>query len=461
MRKGGSVMGYKLKYLSVPLPEDVLKLKYFGDIDRLNRVIDLKVKKDIPEALRQRLLLEKEIMALWARSYPHSQEKALEKLRAAFGDFSQEELEELRDDDAVEWTYINGEVRYKNNFLYNLIKTRPVFAERVVNPPVPDTDAEKTAMLDDTVKKMKEKGRLAARFHIRAELKVKPLPGREEDAVTVNLPIPMEYAQVRSFRLLSMSHPDSAVIAPPDFPQRTVRMTGMAKETFFVEYTYETHMRYVNPDPARALPQQPTFYTEEYAPHILFTPYLRALCREIVGNETNPLVKARKIYDFITKKMMYSFMRAYMTVPNVPEYGAACMKGDCGVQALLFITLCRIAGVPARWQSGLYVAPGDEGMHDWAQFYVAPYGWLFADLSFGNSAWHHGSEERWNFYFGNLDPYRMPANAEYQHDFFIPSRFLRYDPYDNQDGEAEYEDMRVPIADIDTDQKVLKMEWVE
>ena len=38
---------------------------------------------------------------------------------------------------------------------------------------------------------------------------------------------------------------------------------------------------------------------------------------------------------------------------------------------------------------------------------------------------------------------------------------MRYDPYDNQDGEAEYEDMRVPIADIDTEQKVLKMEWVE
>ena len=40
--------------------------------------------------------------------------------------------------------------------------------------------------------------------------------------------------------------------------------------------------------------------------------------------------------------------------------------------ALTFITLCRIAGIPARWESGFAVAPGDAGCHDWARFYVAP-----------------------------------------------------------------------------------------
>ena len=276
----------------------------------------------------------------------------------------------------------------------------------------------------------------------------------------MHLPIPIEDAQVKAFRLLAVSRPD-AEIAPPDYPQRTVRMTGPAEQPFFVEYTFENHVRYVKPDPALALSQQPSFYTEEYPPHIAFTPYLRMLCDEIVGEEKNPIGKARKIYDYITGKMMYSFMRGYITMPNVSEYGASCMKGDCGVLALLFITLCRIAGVPARWQSGVYIAPGDEGMHDWAQFYAAPYGWLFADLSFGNSAYHHGNMEQWDFYFGNLDPYRMPANSEYQHDFFRPMRHLRYDPYDNQDGEAEYGDMRVPIGQMDTTHEVLDAAWID
>ena len=70
-------MRYDLKCLAVPLPEDVLKLKYYGDIERLNRVIDKKLTKDIPWALKERLRLEKEIMALWPRAYPHTEEKAL------------------------------------------------------------------------------------------------------------------------------------------------------------------------------------------------------------------------------------------------------------------------------------------------------------------------------------------------------------------------------------------------
>ena len=74
-------------------------------------------------------------------------------------------------------------------------------------------------------------------------------------------------------------------------------------------------------------------------------------------------------------------MREYFTISNISEYAATNLKGDCGVQAILFITLCRIAGIPAKWQSGLYVSTHYTGCHDWAQFYIKPYGWLFADLS--------------------------------------------------------------------------------
>ena len=453
-------MRFDLAYLSVPLPEDVMKLKYYGDFERLNRVIDLKLQKDIPYALKQRLLLEKEIIALWPRAYPHDEKEALHRLQECCGEFSKEELDRLRDEDAVEWAYINGEVHYKNNFLYNLIKTRPAFEKRRIHPPVPDADALKEQVLCGVIRKMKEEGRLSVFFHVRTEMKVSPVPGHENEETTVNLPIPMEYAQVKNVRLLGCSH-ENPVIAPPDFPQRTICMRGKCDQPFFVEYTFENHMRYIEPEAQCVTPQQPTFYTEESAPHILFTPYLRMLCEEIVGKEKNPLMKARRIYDFVTANTIYSFMRSYITLPRIPEYCAASLKGDCGVLALLFITLCRIAGVPARWQSGVYIQPGHEGIHDWAQFYVSPYGWLFADLSYGGSAYHHGNEEKRNFYFGNLDPFRMPANAEFQHDFFLPSRHLRYDPYDNQDGEAEFEDMRVPIQNIDTTHKVLSWHWID
>ncbi|MBE5784046.1 MAG: transglutaminase domain-containing protein [Clostridiales bacterium] len=443
-----------LKYLSTPLPEDVKKLKYFGDFDRLLRVIDLKLQKDIPLALRKRLEYEKIMTPLWIRAYPHSEEKALEMLKDCFGDFSKEELEKLRDEDAVEWAYISGQVHYKNNFLGNLIKTRPYYAARVKDEKRLAYQQNHVKMLHDVIAKMKREGEARARFHMRETMTIRPVPGREGQRVWAHLPLPLEYAQVKNFRLLSVSHPD-AIVAPPDYPQRTICFHDVAKEPFTVEFSYETHMRYVDPKPEAVLDQQPSFFTEEYAPHILFTPYLKALAKEIVGNETNPLIKARKIYDFITTKMIYSFMRAYMTMPNVPEYGASSMKGDCGVQALLFITLCRICGIPARWQAGLEVCPLDVGCHDWAQFYVAPYGWLFADPSFGGGAYRDGDMERWNFYFGNLDPYRMPANSEFQHDFYVPFKNHRYDPYDNQEGEAEFLDA---YAHCDSDQEALSIE---
>ena len=130
-------------------------------------------------------------------------------------------------------------------------------------------------------------------------------------------------------------------------------------------------------------------------------------------------------------------------------------KGDCGIFALLFITLCRICKIPARWQSGLYATETSAGSHDWAQFYIAPYGWLFADCSFGGSAFRSGNEARRNFYFGNLDPFRIPSVTAFQHEFYPPRTHLRLDPYDNQVGEAEYGDRSLEAHEFTTTHDVM------
>lgn len=61
------------------------------------------------------------------------------------------------------------------------------------------------------------------------------------------------------------------------------------------------------------------------------------------------------------------------------------------------------------------------GAHDWAQFYVEPYGWLYADPSFGGGAAREHNEARRLHYFGNLDPYRMVANTQFQGNFDVPT----------------------------------------
>ena len=71
------------------------------------------------------------------------------------------------------------------------------------------------------------------------------------------------------------------------------------------------------------------------------------------------------------------------------------------------VTACLLyTSIPARWQSGLTAEPDFCGAHDWVQFYVAPYGWLYADTSYGIAAVRAGDEERRRFYFGNIDVYK-------------------------------------------------------
>lgn len=75
------------------------------------------------------------------------------------------------------------------------------------------------------------------------------------------------------------------------------------------------------------------------------------------------------------------------------------------------------------------------------------------------AAYRAGHPERWEFYFGNLEPYRLPAARGYQKDFCFPKKYLCTDPYDNQRGEAEYENMGLlEGVDFDTTHEVLKVE---
>jgi transglutaminase-like putative cysteine protease len=124
--------------------------------------------------------------------------------------------------------------------------------------------------------------------------------------------------------------------------------------------------------------------------------------------------------------------------------------------ALLFITLCRCAGVPARWESGWKAEPGFCGAHDWTQFYAAPYGWLYADPSFGAGAAREGNETRRTFYFGNLDCYRMSSNTAFQSDFDVPMKHWRADPYDNQVGEMELSSRGLRYEEFERTKEVLE-----
>lgn len=453
-------MAADISWIKIPLPDDILCLKTAGHFDGARQAIDHMLTGYLPTCMKQRLELEKiRLDLLDGNEYPYSDAAALALLEEHFTDFQAEELPALVAASAADWIYLNGERRFHDHFLRNIIKTRPDYAARLKSQDAVESGALNMKLLDDNVVYMAAHGGRTVRLTIRASLQIKKEFERLGQQVRVHLPLPRAARQNSEIRILETSHP-AICIAPEDAPQRTLCFETALRpdEVFSVTYSYINHVDYVCPDPNLVTAEHPDECLEEQAPHILFTPFLEELLAEIKGQETNVLLIARRIYDFITTRVKYSFVREYAGLDNISEYAARNLKGDCGVQALLFITLCRMAGIPARWQSGLYASQLDTGCHDWAEFYVAPYGWLYTDLSFGGSAWREGKTMRHNYYFGNLDIFRMAANCAIQSPLTPPKRHFRADPIDNQRGEVEYEDEGLTYRQFVNSQQTLSME---
>jgi transglutaminase-like putative cysteine protease len=286
---------------------------------------------------------------------------------------------------------------------------------------------------------------LPVRHTLKYTLIVPPdAPGMKPGAlVRVWLPFPQEFGRRQyDVRLISAS-PTGAQLAPLGTPQRSLyfeqRVGTDAKPLVFeesVEFTSAAY--YPNLDPAAALPL-PADYQQgnlgQRLPHIQFTPELKALVHEIVGSETNPLLNARKIYYWIAQNVSYYSEEEYCTIPS---FAVACYnrrKGDCGIQSTLFITMARIAGIPARWQSGWETKPDDLSMHDWAEMYIAPWGWLPVDQSYGLQ--ESDDPKVKEFYIGHLDSYRMIVNTNWGEPLVPPKNSLRSEPADFQRGEVE------------------------
>ena len=455
------------RYLNIGLPEDILRRKMHGDFQGAIALIDRRLGEEhTPDGLRSCLIVQREIISRMEADYPYTREEALAIIREHIPDFEEAELKERIDNGRIRWIYVNGEMRIFNRFFQSMVKADPPFAARagVTLPGVESTvNKNVKGLIDRTIEKMMEKGSMTNRIRIRAKMKVKDEVFEKGMFVRAHLPIPANCEQQSQIRIEKV-YPENAQIAPADAPQRTVCWEENMEENheFMVEYSY-LH-KAVYRDTKQMGPSdeiQPDFYTKEEAPHIVFTPYIKELVKNLTEGVTDPLEKARIFYDFITLNMKYTFMPAYFGLENIAETCARSYTGDCGVFALLFITLCRCAGIPACWQSGLSAEPDFCGGHDWARFYVAPHGWLFADTSYGTGAVRLEKEERRQFYFGNLDPFRMVANREFMAPFTVDKDHWRADPYDNQVGEIETADRGLRYEEYLREKVTLLCEEVE
>ena len=437
----------ELENLAVELPDEVSRYEAAGDFEEAGKAIDRWLEKPVGEAMKTRLRYEKYIIQELPKEFPDTEEEVIRKFREKLPDFSMEDLQRAERENMAEWILVDGKKHYIHSLIRNLTDKEPEIRRRLgLTKEVTEEDQYQQA----AIREMQENGEKTVRIRLKTSIRLKDesfVPGMK---VRAHLPLPAEFSQTSEVKILNHAEGKVTVDAP-DALWRSICFEDTLQEnrTFFVEYEYTVKANYVDlwygevsdfTGIEAGFKDELASCLKEQYPHIRFTPYLKALAAEIVGEEKRPVEIARRIYDYITKNVQYSYMRTYSLMTCIPEYCAKNLRGDCGVQALLFITLCRIAGVPARWESGLYSNPGYVGAHDWAMFYAEPYGWLYADPSLGGSGYAEGDENRRRFYFGNLEPFRMAANHEFQQKFTVKKEFLPIDTCDNQLGEMECEE---------------------
>ena len=442
-----------LEMLAVTLPDMVDFYRRSGDFDGELACIEQLLKRgDLPKSMQTRLELEQVIARGMSEDYCMDRATFLSRLQQKYSKCDEALLEKLLASGHIDTILCDGELRFQRAAVSNTLNCCRKLLEENEHPETEFVYPEDT-LLRENHRIMKEKGSRAFRYRVRMSLTVDEEAQRPGKRIRVWLPMPAKCAEQSDIILHAAS--ENISLSGGKQPTAFFEEIYTPGREYFVEFSYTHRMPWFDLRTADVCAEQPKFYVDELLPHIQFTPTLRALAEDLRGGEKNPLLIARRIYDYITTHVKYSYMREYLLMENISEFCAVNRRGDCGVQALLFITLCRILGIPARWQSGNAVKPGDcVGSHDWAMFYVAPWGWLYADPSYGGGAKRRGDELLCSHYFGNLDPFRMVCATEVQQPFSPEKFFLRDDPYDNQSGEAEWEDRPLHARDL-TRRKVL------
>ena len=130
------------------------------------------------------------------------------------------------------------------------------------------------------------------------------------------------------------------------------------------------------------------------------------LASKVTQGKTQPLDKARAIYDYVFTTMRYDKTGTGWGHGDV-LYACDAKKGNCTDFHSLFIAMARSQGIPARFEIGFPLPPDKHsaeiaGYHCWSDFYIEGKGWIPVDIS---EAWKH--QEKHDYFFGSHDVNRV------------------------------------------------------
>ncbi len=244
---------------------------------------------------------------------------------------------------------------------------------------------------------------------------------RDRD-LKVWIPIPREWDSQKNVKIVSIEPEPQNKYTDPEYGNKIFywnfgEYPESSSYVVTAKYRFESYEVHAMVDTAMVKPYDKTselykLYTK--SGHIInITPKVRKLAQIAIGEERNPYLQAKRIHEFVRKKMRYkshrlkrgSGTKCLLDFPVVDKKtGEEHYEGACGQYSALFIALCRSVGIPARsvygrigWVpfrnkgiskmfSKLDTVLTDDGFagaqhhgmspHMWAEFYLPDYGWI-------------------------------------------------------------------------------------
>ena len=287
--------------------------------------------------------IQLELLHRIRRDFQLSTEQVLEQIHESAPDATVEDVNRWRDAGDLQHRVIDGEICYFRRAVSNLFRFNPQARQRRQRQPEADK-FDLTAHIAELVlisQTAEGPEVFPVKHNIHYELTVKEDHPRLRPGALFRawLPFPQEYQQQRDVRLIR-SEPESGIIAKNGRPHRTIYFEQTIAESgkpprCAVEFEFVTSAWCPKLDPAAAEPYDTSSelyrkYTAERLPHIVLTPDVTRLAREIISEEENPLEKARRIFRWVSSNV------SWCAGDGIQHHPQSFRKGACHASGRLW-----------------------------------------------------------------------------------------------------------------------------
>ena len=320
-------------------------------------------------------------------------------------------------------------------------------------------------MNKDCIKALYENKNINVEIEAGIALKIKDevfCPG----TVRVQLPAPINATWLKEGRLVD-SEPMFRMMSVEDYPQRSAYFNEILNENtpFSIVYAFNSEHTYINPELSLidSTPQK-SFTKDELArfsaaghcgcESYTALPINRVTIKDVAEERGLKFKEHYKLFlkengidtDQIDASVARGTLARNIYDLTINRYTVT----EDETLNMAFVSMCRMCGIPARWQGGWAQADSCNAAdcdtvpvtgHDWALIHLLPYGWIYIDCDFAKKAGDAkipGTDVGlYDFFFGNIDPCMVPTASAPSADLYPAKDYARADSVFNTYGEVE------------------------